>query len=243
MRSRRFVLLAGVLVTLNLVLWLAPPGLALRKAIVQQLFGPKMVRAQVLERNGIEYNLDRGVITQVNGSQLTLREADGRIQPIALSASTHVFYFGRSLPLSSLARRWRVVVTWPANGAAQSVDVQHGALRKAVVQALFGPRMVRAQVLEKNGSQWNIDRGVIASVTGSQLVLREADGRIQQIALSASTRVIYFGRSLPLSSLAKRWRVVVTWPANGAALSVDVEHAPKGRGGLGPSAAPTPHLS
>ena len=41
MFSRRFVLLAGVLVTLNLALWFASPGLALRKALVNQLFGPK----------------------------------------------------------------------------------------------------------------------------------------------------------------------------------------------------------
>ena len=41
MFSRRFVLLAGVLVTLNLALWFAAPGLALRKAIVNQLFGPR----------------------------------------------------------------------------------------------------------------------------------------------------------------------------------------------------------
>ena len=40
MRSRRFLLLASVLVALNLTLWFAAPGLALRKAIVQQLFGP-----------------------------------------------------------------------------------------------------------------------------------------------------------------------------------------------------------
>ena len=124
MRSRRFVLLASILVTLNVALWLAPPGLALRHAIIQQLFGPKFIRAAALTKAG-DWRLDRGVITQANGSQLTLREADGRIQVISLSASTRVIYFGRGLPLSSLAPRWRVLVTWPANGAAQSVDVEH----------------------------------------------------------------------------------------------------------------------
>jgi hypothetical protein len=137
MLSRRFVLLASVLVTLNVVLWLAPAGLALRKAIIAQLFGPKMVRAQVLEKNGVEWNLDRGIITVVSPTQLTLREADGRIQPIPLSASTHVVYFGRSLPLTSLARRWRVLVTWPANGAAQSVDVEHIPPRASAAPALI----------------------------------------------------------------------------------------------------------
>jgi hypothetical protein len=123
MFSRRFVLLAGVLVTLNLALWFASPGLALRRAIVHQLFGPKFIRADVVTKTG-EWRLDRGVITQVSGSQLTLQEAD-RIQPITLSASTRVIHLGQRLPLSALAPRWRVVVLWPANGgAAKSVDVE-----------------------------------------------------------------------------------------------------------------------
>jgi hypothetical protein len=126
MFTKRFVFLVGVLVTLNVVLFFAAPGLALRKAIISQLFGPNMVRAQVHERNGQDWNLDRGVITQVNGTQLTLREADGRIQPIPLSGATTVIRVstGRHLPLSSLARRWRVVVTWPVLGPAQEVDVE-----------------------------------------------------------------------------------------------------------------------
>ena len=109
---------------LNVALWFAAPGLALRKAIVNQLFGPNLVRAQVHLRNGQDWNLDRGVIIQVNGTQVTLREADGRIQQIPLAATTEVVRVGRRLPLSALARRWRVVVLWPPIGPAQSVDVE-----------------------------------------------------------------------------------------------------------------------
>ena len=123
--TRRFVLLAGVLVTLNVVLFFAAPGLALRKALVNQLFGPRMVRAQVFEKNGAEWNLDRGTIRSVDSTQVTLREADGRIQQIPLSEATTVIRFGRQLSVDALAPRWRVVVTWPANGGtAQSVDVE-----------------------------------------------------------------------------------------------------------------------
>ena len=124
MFSRRFVLLASVLVTLNIVLWFAAPGLALRRAIVQQLFGPKMVRAQVHLRNGQDWNLDRGVITQVTSTQLTLKEADGRVQPIPLSSSTKVIHLGHRLSPSVLAQHWRVLVEWPLNGPARSVDVE-----------------------------------------------------------------------------------------------------------------------
>jgi uncharacterized protein (DUF58 family) len=124
MFRRRFVLLAAMLVTLNLALWFAAPGFALRRAIVQGLFGGKMVRAQVHLKNGQDWNLDRGVITQVSSTQLTLREFDGRIQPIPLASTTSVIHLGQHLPLSALGRRWRVVVMWPAVGPAQSVDVE-----------------------------------------------------------------------------------------------------------------------
>jgi|SRR4249919_3167676 hypothetical protein len=125
MFSRRFVLLVGVLAALNATLWLAAPGLALRKAIVTQLFGPSMVRAQVHLKSGQDWNLDRGVITRVNSTQLTLREFDGRVQPIPLAGTTAVIRLGKHLPLSALQRRWRVVVLWSPLGAAQSVDVEH----------------------------------------------------------------------------------------------------------------------
>ena len=124
MFSRRFVLLAGVLATLNVALWFAAPGLAIRRAIVNQLFGPAMVRAQVLVKNGTQWNLDRGVIKSVDSTQVTIREFDGRIQQIPLSSSTRVIHLGRQLPLTVLAPKWHVLVTWPATGTAQSVDVE-----------------------------------------------------------------------------------------------------------------------
>ena len=130
MFSRRFVLLAGVLVTLNVALWLAAPGLAIRHAIVTELFGPRMVRAQVHERNGQDWNLDRGVITQVSATQLTLRERDGRRQQIPIDGTTDVIRLGRHFTPDVLAPRWRVVVTWPVNGAAQTVDVEKIPRRK-----------------------------------------------------------------------------------------------------------------
>jgi hypothetical protein len=129
MFARRFLLLTVILVSLNVALWFASPGLALRRAIVQQLFGPKMIRVEVVEKTPVagskDWHIDRGVITAVNGSQLTLREADTRLQTIPLSSATKVrTKLGGSLPLSALSPRWHVVVTWPASGAAMSVDVE-----------------------------------------------------------------------------------------------------------------------
>jgi hypothetical protein len=133
-----------------------------------------------------------------------------------------------------------VLVTWPASGTAQSVDGQRFpghkqgplTLRKGLVDQLFGPKLIRADVLEKNGD-WRLDRGVITSVISSQVTLRESDGRVQTIPLSTLTRVGYQGRRLSVSALAARWHVLVTWPANGTAQSVDVERIPRNRSGQG----------
>ena len=125
MPGRRFILLAAVLVALNVTLWFAAPGLALRRAVVKELFGPSMMRAEVIQKDGTDWRLDRGVITSVNGAQLVLREADGKVQSIPISTTTRVIRLGHRLPLSALARRWHVLVTWQSPlGPAQSVDVE-----------------------------------------------------------------------------------------------------------------------
>ena len=125
MFSRRFILLAAVLMALNVALWFAAPGLALRKAVIHELFGRQMVRAEVIKNDGSDWRLDRGVITSANSAQVVLREADGKVQTIPISATTKVVRLGRRLPLSALARRWHVLVTWPSpSGPAQFIDVE-----------------------------------------------------------------------------------------------------------------------
>lgn len=136
MFTRRFVFLVGVLAALNVALFFAAPGLALRRALINELFGSKMIRAQVHTKTG-DWNLDRGVITQVNSTQLTLREADAKVVQIPLASTTVVIRdaTGRHLPLTALARRWRVLVTWPVVGPAQWVDVERIPPRR---HAAFG---------------------------------------------------------------------------------------------------------
>jgi hypothetical protein len=240
MRSRRRLLLAGILVTLSVALWLASPGLALRKTVVQQVFGGKIVRLEVIERKPVagstDWRIDHGVITAVNSTQLTLREPDGRIQLVPLSASTRVIRQGRISSQDRLRPHLYVLVTWRADGAAQSVvvDPLPRWLRKAIVLQLFGPKLVRLEAIEKKpvagSTDWRVDRGVIASVDSTQVTLREADGRIQLIPLATSTVVFRRGHIFSPDVLAPRWHVVVTWPASGAAQSVDVEFVPTRQG-------------
>jgi hypothetical protein len=117
MRGRRFGILAAVLVAVNLGLWLAPPGLALRQALINQLFGPRMVRAEVIYKTGAnstgDMRLDRGLVTAQTPTDITLTELDGRVQVIPLGSSTRI-------RRNSLVG-WRVLVEWPANGTAISV--------------------------------------------------------------------------------------------------------------------------
>lgn len=237
MPSRRFFVLAGVVVAL-VSLWLAPQGLALRKAVIQQFFGPKLVRLEVIEKTPVggsaDWRIDRGVVTSANASMLTLREADGRVQAIPISSSTRVLRLGRRISPGALTRGRRVLVTWPASGPAQSVDVGRvatSALGRPVIQQLFGPKLVRLEAIERTAvagsADWRLDRGVVTSANGSTVTLREADGRLQTIPLSSSTRVLRLGRRLSLAVLAPGWRVLVAWPASGPAQSIDVEHVPK----------------
>jgi hypothetical protein len=132
MRKRRFLLLAGVLVTLNLVLWLASPGFALRTNPLAKFFGPKLVRAEVIDATGsgstVDWHIDRGVITSLTDTQLTLTELDGRVQPITVAPSTHVLGpTERRMPLARLQLGWRVLVLWQDGRAAKALQVEQRA--------------------------------------------------------------------------------------------------------------------
>ncbi|HVS86012.1 MAG TPA: hypothetical protein VHD91_10300 [Gaiellaceae bacterium] len=125
---RRFAVLAAVLVALNVFLWIVPAGMALRQSVINQLFGPAMIRAEVVVQSGPnstqDYRIDRGVVTAATPAQVTLREQDGTVQTIPLAPSTRMSGVGRN-GLAALVRRGvQVLVVRPANGAAISLDVE-----------------------------------------------------------------------------------------------------------------------
>jgi hypothetical protein len=131
MRDRRFVFLAAALLTLNMALWLAPQGLALRQMVAANLFGKNMVRLDVVENIGcptncVEVREDRGVVVSDKAGVLTLAEADGRQQPINVSSATKVTVAaGKAVGVNGIKAGWRVLVTWPPpNGPAQSVLIE-----------------------------------------------------------------------------------------------------------------------
>ncbi len=127
MHRRRFMLLAVTLVALNTFFWVAQSGFALPKAIIQDFFGSRMVRAEVLvvapDGSTQDYRIDQGAITQVSGGTITLRERNGDIVPIAVADDVTVHAGLRTIPASRLQRGMQVTVFRLANAPADTIDV------------------------------------------------------------------------------------------------------------------------
>ena len=118
MNRRRFMFLAVALVALNSFFWAASSGFALPKAIINQFFGNQMVRAEVLLQNGQDWRIDRGVVTNVTPTAVSLREADGTTVDIPVSSAVRI-QGGRKI-----AKRMRIVVYHQANLPADLVQVE-----------------------------------------------------------------------------------------------------------------------
>jgi hypothetical protein len=115
---RRFMFLAVALVAVNSFFWLAAGGFALPKAIINQFFGPQLVRAEVLLQSGQDWRIDRGIVTSVAGGTITLREADATSVTIQLSPTARI-QGGHQI-----RKRFRVVVYHQANLPAELVQVE-----------------------------------------------------------------------------------------------------------------------
>jgi hypothetical protein len=125
MNRRRFMFLAVALVAVNTFFWVAQGGFALPRAVINQFFGPRMVRAEVLLQNGEDWRIDRGVVTSASGTTLTLREADGTTVTLDISPSARIQGGGRIKNIAQLKKRAvRVVVYHQANLPADLVQVE-----------------------------------------------------------------------------------------------------------------------
>jgi hypothetical protein len=126
---RRFMLLAVALIALNTFFWIAPGGFALSRALIDQYFGARMIRAEVLVQTptGTEdYRIDRGVITVVTPGSIVLREKNGDMVPIQVAPTATVAGAGRGRTgsVAALRRGMRVTVFRLANAPADSIQVE-----------------------------------------------------------------------------------------------------------------------
>jgi hypothetical protein len=121
------MILATVLVALNAFFWMAGGGMALTKAIINQFFGPRMIRAEVIVQSPggpVDWRIDRGIITAVSGTTLTVREADGTVQSVDVNPTARVQGPARFASPSKLRPRLRVVLYHQANAPADLVQVE-----------------------------------------------------------------------------------------------------------------------
>jgi hypothetical protein len=121
------MLLAVTLVALNAAFWLAGGGMAITRAIANQFFGARMIRAEVILQSPAgpqDWRIDRGVITAVAGTNVTIREADGTTETVAIDPAARVQGPLRFSSASSLRPRLKVVVYHQANVPAELVQVE-----------------------------------------------------------------------------------------------------------------------
>jgi hypothetical protein len=122
------MLLAVALVALNTFFWVAQGGFALPASLIDQFFGGRMIRAEVLVQTptGVaDYRIDRGVIVTVTPGSIVLREKNGDMVPIQLApAATVTGPGGRGGQAAALRRGMRVIVFRLANAPADSIQVE-----------------------------------------------------------------------------------------------------------------------
>jgi hypothetical protein len=128
MNRRRFMLLAVALVAVNSFFWLAQGGFALPRAFIDQYFGARMIRAEVVVQTPTgsdDYLIDRGVIRAVTPGAITLREKDGRMVTIDVGTSALVTGAGgRPRGTGVLRGGVRVMVLRLANAPAETIVVE-----------------------------------------------------------------------------------------------------------------------
>ncbi|HSC90290.1 MAG TPA: hypothetical protein VLB86_01400 [Gaiellaceae bacterium] len=118
-KARLAVGAIAALLALNAVLFVVQPGLALPNGLAAYFFGPKMVRAEVIVRDGgalHDYRLDRGRIRSVAADSLTLLERDGTVVTVPVAPGADVTLAGRPVALTRLRRGMNALVV--RDGAA-----------------------------------------------------------------------------------------------------------------------------
>ena len=127
MRTRRQkgLWVVAALLAVNATLFVAQPGLALPGSLGSYFFGPKLVRAEVLVKDGgvlHDYRIDRGTIRSKAGGTLTLLERDGTVVAIPVAAGAAITIGGQ--PAGYAALRRGMVATVIRDGEAPANEVR-----------------------------------------------------------------------------------------------------------------------
>jgi hypothetical protein len=133
MPCRRFMLLAVALVALNSFFWLAQSSFALPKAIINDFFGSRMVRAEVLvvapDGTTQDYFIDQGAITSIASGSISLRERNGDLRTIAVAPTATVHMGSRIVAFRRLRVGLQVTVFHIGSAPAATIDVAGSGTR------------------------------------------------------------------------------------------------------------------
>jgi hypothetical protein len=126
MKRRTVAALAlGALLALNATLLLVQPGLALPGSLAAWLLGPKMVKAEIVVKDGgttYDYRIDQGKIRAVTSTSVTLYERTGDVVTIPVSPGARVTLGGKTVLLTALRKGMRAQTV--RNGSAPADTVQ-----------------------------------------------------------------------------------------------------------------------
>ena len=115
----------AALLALNGALLAEGAGLALPGSLGNYFFGPKLVRAEVLVKDGgvlHDYRVDRGVIRAKSPGMLSLLERDGSVVSIAVAPNAAFTFNGRPITFSALRRQ--MVATVIRDGDNPAIEVR-----------------------------------------------------------------------------------------------------------------------
>ena len=130
MQRRRIAAWAfAMLLALNAVLLVAQPGLALPGSLGAYFFGPKLVRAEVLIKDGgvlHDYRVDRGVIRSKSNGALTVFERDGSLVTISVAPTAAITIGGSPASFSALRRGMVATVIRDGDAPANEVRATRG---------------------------------------------------------------------------------------------------------------------
>jgi len=123
-KRRITVWVLAALLALNAVLFVAQPGLALPGSLGSYFFGPKLVRAEVLVKDGgvlHDYRIDRGVIRVKSDGALAVLERDGSLVTIPVAQGASITIGGSPAAFSALRRGMVVTVIRDGDNPATEV--------------------------------------------------------------------------------------------------------------------------
>src|ERR671937_854985 len=119
------VLVVSALLALNAALLLVQSSLALPGSLAAYLLGPKMVKAEIVVKDGgttYDYRIDQGKIRAVTANSVTLWERTGDVVTVPVSPGARVTLGGKTVLLTALKKGMRVQTVRNRSAPADTVQ-------------------------------------------------------------------------------------------------------------------------